>query len=130
MSFESDLTTLCETVFAERVWWDTSPAGKPPEFYRVPFVIINQVGGMDAWYVDNTLKDFQNARVQFNVWGSHRADVANAMRDLRKAIADSISGDWITMPFGAAVNDFNEVLDLRGSRQDFGFWYRDPLAAP
>lgn len=130
MSFETDLITKYESVFGGRLWFDQIPDGTPRSQLSAPFGIMQQVGGKDQWYFDNTLPDYQNARMQFWVWGDRRIAVADAARTLRKAIADSNTSTFITMPQGAAVGDYNEVLKLAGARQTFGFWYTDPLANP
>jgi Protein of unknown function (DUF3168). len=128
MSFETDLIDKYGAIFGGRLWHDTAPDDFNPNAAPDVFCIMQQVGGTDRWYVDNTLPGMQNARMQFFVWGPRRIEVSDAARALRKAVADSIAINWVTSPLGAAVNDYNEVLKLRGARQDFGFWYPDPLA--
>jgi hypothetical protein len=127
MSFETDLTALLSPLFNGLFWFDTAPDDFNPADAQANFCIAQQVGGTDKWYIDNSRPGMQNARMQLYVWGPRRIEVADTARALRKVIADSITSEWITMPYGAAVSDYNEVLKLRGSRQDFGFWYKDPL---
>lgn len=127
MSLEADLIDKYKAIFNGRLWFDTMPEGVSN--ITDVFCVISFVGGRDRWYVDNTLPDMQNARVQFTVWGARREEVNAAADALRKAVAESNTVDFITSPFGAKVSDWNDILKLRGARQDFGFWFKDPLAA-
>jgi len=129
MSFESDIIAKYAGLFSDRMWFDTAPEGTPRADLSAPFCIVQQVGGEDSWFIDNSLKDKQRARVQFFVWGERRDEVSLAMRQLRQMIALSITPEWITSPVGAPVADWNEVLDLRGLRCDFEFAYADEFAA-
>lgn len=125
MSFESDIVAKYGGLFNDRLWFDSAPEGTPRSDMSAPFCIVQQVGGDDSWFIDNSLKDMQHARMQFFVWGERRDEVSMAMRQLREAVALSITPTWITSPLGAPVADWNEVLDLRGLRCDFGFAYAD-----
>ena len=127
MSFETDLAALMLPLFdAQHFHFDTTPEGAVP---AGTFCVAQQVGGRDAWYVDNTLPEWSNARMQFVVWGGPRIDVSNKARALRSLFADNAAnGTFYIAPLGAAVSDTNDVLKLRGSRQDFTFWYKDPYA--
>jgi len=124
MSFETDLIAICNPLFNNRVWFDTTPEGMSRADMSAPFLLIDQVGGKDAWYVDNTLPDFQNARMQFSIWGDMRLAVADAARVLRTALATASVPGFVVEPLGAVVNDYNDVLKLRGARQDFSIWYQ------
>ena len=129
MSFETDIIALLNPLFANRVWFDTTPDNySATQMAAGEFCLINQTGGDDKWYVDNSLHEFANARLQFTVWGPTRIGVSGKIRELRKLIADSSSATFITLPQGAPVSDYNEVLKLRGSHQTFGFWYPEPTA--
>lgn len=127
MTVEADITAICNPVFNERVWWDSIPDGMTPEEMDDPLVIIQQVGGVDKLYADNTVHEFQNGNLQFFVWGRRREEVNAAMNLLRKTLIDSNTEELVIIPQGAAVNDYNEVLKLRGRRQNFSVWSKDPL---
>jgi hypothetical protein len=128
MSFETDLIALLTPLFpTKRVWFDTTPDGI--DLSAGMFCIIQQVGGDDRWYVDNTPHDFANARLQFTVWGpTTRSAISDKMRELRTEIMAANSATLITLPQGAPVSDYNDVLKLRGAHQSYGFWYPDPTA--
>lgn len=130
MSFEEDVTAKYMGVFGGRFWWDVIPEDLTAEQRAEPFCIVQRVGGVSRRYVDNTRSDMLNARLQFFVWGEYRVAVSNKMRELADAIALSSTSDFVTIELGEAQGDFNEVLKLRGERQDFGFWYQNPSPAP
>ncbi|HEX8586170.1 MAG TPA: hypothetical protein VF680_17390 [Allosphingosinicella sp.] len=128
MGFEADVITKYESVFGGRLFWDTSPEGWTTTDRNAPFGIVQQVGGVERIYLDNTPSALANARLMFWVWGARRTEVCDALRALRKAVLDSNTATWVATPEGAPSHDFNEALKLRGSRQDFSIWYPDPLA--
>ena len=126
MSYESRLVQLVSPVFAGNFYPDTLPDGFRP---NAPACVYQQVGGEDAWYVDHTLPEYQNARLQFYVWGEERDAVSAKCDELRAKLATALSvfnGDIIFEPLGARVSDYNEILKLRGARVDFGVWYKPP----
>lgn len=130
MSFTDDIITKYAPTLVGRMWWDEIPAKLGAALAALdavaPFCIVEQVGGVERVYVDNDPSEWQNARVQLTVWGSQRRDVDAALDALRLVILASGSVDWYARPEGAKMHDANEVLKLRGSRQDFSFWYKNP----
>ena len=126
MSYEGRLYDLVSPIFGGHFYPDTFPDDFRP---NAPACVYQQVGGTDQWYVDQTLPEYQNARLQFYVWGEERDAVNAACDQLRAALANSINvynGDIIFEPLGARVSDYNDILKLRGARQDFGIWYKPP----
>ena len=125
MTYHARLEELLQPVFGQHIYPDAMPSGFRP---LAPALVYQQVGGVDAWYVDHTLPEYQNARLQFFVWGEYRYEVALKMEELRATMANAVNLNigFITEPFGAPVDDYNEVLKLRGARQDFGLWYKSP----
>lgn len=125
MTFRADVIAKYKAVFAGRLYFDTSPEGWTPEQMVAPFCIINQVGGEERRYIDNTLHEFGNADLQFFTWGARLDEVDAAMRALSAAIAASSTDTFVTISYGAATSDYNDILKLRGLRQTFGFWYKN-----
>lgn len=127
MSFETDFISKYSSVFNNRLWWDESPDGMTAQERVDPFAIMQVVGGSDRQYVDDKEQpEFLNARVQVVVWGARRIDVSDKMREFVAAVKDSNTTDWYAREMGAQIGDSNEVLKLRGSRQDFSFTFRNP----
>ena len=131
MSFTDDIIIKYAPTLAGRMWWDEIPPKlaltlAEPTAAVAPFCIVEQLGGVERVYVDNEPCAFSNARVQFTMWGRQRRDVDAALDALRLVILASGSNDWYARPEGVKMHDSNEVLKLRGSRQDFVFWYKNP----
>ena len=127
MSFETDIFDKYGSVFSGRLWWDQTPDGMQPAAMMEPFCIVQQVGGKYLRYVDDTEHEFLNAHLQMFVWGAHRIEVADKMRQLAATVMASNLPEWYATAMSAPVGDHNEVLKIRGSRQDFDFWFRNPL---
>lgn len=126
MSFETDIISKYKAVFGDRLYWDTMPVDWVRANMNDPFGIMQIVSGKERLYMDNSQHEFLNARVQFSIWGNLRTEVSDTARELAAEIAQSNTAEWIANPEGSASSDFNEVLKLRGSRQDFVFWYKNP----
>lgn len=131
MSFTDDIILKYAPTLSGRMWWDEMPAALAASLVNpsgdvAPFAIVEQVGGVVRQYVDGDPSEWQNARVQITVWGTRRRDVDAALDTLALVIQASGSATWNARPEGAKMHDANEVLKLRGSRQDFVFWYKNP----
>lgn len=130
MSFEANLTALLSPLFSDRFWWDTMPDAIDLKTTG-NFCIAQQVGGLDQWYVSQELPEWQNARMQFSVWGKRRIDVTADADRIRAALANSIAANvFVVSPMGGRVNDYNDALKLYGSRVMFEIWYRTDQAPP
>lgn len=128
MSFEEDIIAKYGPTMANRLYWDESPKGWKPEQMDLPFGILQQVGGRRSTYVDDKEQpEFLNARLQLIIWGRQRIAVNNKMRELVGVVMASNLPEFYANIEGEMVADSNEVLALRGSRQDFSFWYKNPL---
>jgi hypothetical protein len=127
MSFETDMIAKYGAVFSGRVWWDEIPDGMTADQRAAPFAILQQVGGTTRQYIDDKEQpEFLTARVQVVVWGARRVDVSAKLRDFDAAVKDSNTATWYARSMGEQVGDSNEVLKLRGSRQDFSFTFPNP----
>ena len=130
MSFETDIIAKYAPAIGGRLYWDSTPRSWGVDDMQTPFCIMQTVGGESPRYIDNKVHEFLKERVQFFVWGANRVAVSNAMRTLANAIAVSSTAEWVTIVSGGPSGDWNEVLKLRGQRQDFEFWYKNPLYVP
>jgi hypothetical protein len=128
MSFEEQIIATYGPIFNMRLYWDQSPQGWVAANMEEPFGILQAVGGRRQEYVDDKEQpEYLNARVQLSVWGRHRIAVSNKMREMQAAVMASNTPEFYATVIGEPVGDSNETLSLRGSRQDFSFWYKNPL---
>lgn len=128
MSFETDMITKYGPTLAGRLYWHETPDNWQPADRNAPFCIMQQVGGKRQTYVDDKEQpEYLNARIQFFMWGSNYMSVAEKMRELQAVIMASNEPEFYAEIIGEPVSDSNDVLKLRGSRQDVGFWWKNPL---
>lgn len=120
--FEADFQTLIASVIgAGKVFWDTAPDTFAMND-RVAY--LQQVGGRASWYMDKqSMPDHKHARIMVTIYTKSRAETAPLARAVEDAIALS---DFVSEPYGAAVAIMEDELNLYGTQQQFGIWYRDP----
>ena len=111
MSLESELQATL-TAVCPRSFPDFAPDGT-----ATPYVTWQQIGGAPLAYVDDSLPDKRNARIQINVWAETRA-AANAMMLQIEAAMIAQSA----RPIGGLLANFDEDANLRGAMQDFSVW--------
>lgn len=127
MTFKTDMIALLNPAVGNNFFLVTAPDG-----FRSSdaFAVMTVIGGDDRFYVDQSLPDLEHRRVQINVWGNELPEVEAATNLIRATLAASIN-DPLTRfvgvePLGQASDEYNDVLKLFGSRQDFGIHWRNP----
>ncbi|OZI36288.1 hypothetical protein CEG14_14850 [Bordetella genomosp. 1] len=99
----------------DRVYPDTATADTP-----LPFITFQRAGGAPLVYVDGTLPDKANARMQINVWGKGRAEVSRVMAAVEEALC---SAPAFGLPLGGPIDRSDELTGFKGAQQDFSIWY-------
>lgn len=117
MSFESDIVDLLNPLVDSQVFWTVIPDGYKTD---KPFIILQDIGGREAWYVEMKKPDHNHARIQVNAYAKSKQEVSNLARLIGTTICES---EMVAEPFGAFAGSYQDALKLHGSRQDFGFWY-------
>lgn len=121
MSYETDLVALLDPVSPNEVWWLKMPDGHPvPD---IGLLVLQQVGGSESWYVDQSRPGFQQARVQIAAWAPSALAAINLMRSARNLLATS---GWKVQPMSNAIDQDLPVIGMFGRMQHFGIWYPDP----
>lgn len=129
MSFKTDLIALLTPHFTNGdVFLMTTPDGYAPDH---AFVVLQGVGGDDEMYIDQSIPDTIHRRVQAFIWGRDIQEV-EAKEELLygvllNTINDPLSRFIGVEPMGAPSDDYNDVLKLFGSRQDFGIRWKRPV---
>ena len=115
MSLEATLKTLLGPLVGGRCYPDTAPDGA-----AFPLIIYQQVGGVSVEFLDQTLADKDNARMQVYVWAKTRTEASSIARQAREAIIGSaLQAKTLVAP----VSLYEQQQKLYGSRTDFGVWY-------
>jgi hypothetical protein len=130
MSLETEVVAKYGPLFNGRIWFRQVPDEIPREQLDDPFCIVTHAGGRSRVYVDNTLSEDQNARLEFTVWGNRVTEVMQAARLLRNAVIASDTVGWQVRLYGEPVADYDDILKLTGARQDFGIWFKDDTVSP
>lgn len=115
MSMESTLTAALQALAPGRVYPDVAPVGAVR-----PYITYQQVGGSSINFIDPTLPDKRNSRVQINVWADNR----KAAAELARLIEDTIRVTTALQPtvLGSFTSDYETDTKLFGTMQDFSFW--------
>ena len=119
MSLEESLVAVLGPLVGGRVHPDVTP-----DNVVFPCIVFQQVGGNSRWYLERTLPDYKNARLQINVWSTRRTEANQIARMVEKAICES--GFPQAEAFGAFTALYEEAIKKYGTRQDFGVSYPDP----
>ena len=85
-----------------------------------PYITYQQVGGSAINFVEVTLPDKRNSRVQINVWADSRLEASVLAGQVENALRAVVVLQ--TTVLGASVSVYDMETKLRGSRQDFSFW--------
>jgi hypothetical protein len=116
VSFESDFFDAIKSLVSNRVY----PTVAPLNTTR-PYITYQLVGGT-AWnFLENTAVGKRHARVQVNCWATTKLAVAALARSVEDALVTSTTIRAFVN--GAVVDDYNEDLQLYGTRQDFSASY-------
>ncbi|SFB74145.1 Protein of unknown function [Polaromonas sp. OV174] len=115
MSAEATLFAVLRALVADRVYPDVAPEGS-----ALPRIVYQQAGGEVIAYMEGTLPDKENGRMQIVCWATTRIAAVNLAKQVEAAIlsAPVIQADAL----GARVSVYEEDTKLFGSRQDFSIW--------
>lgn len=122
MSIEQDLVDLLTPKFGTRVWWKVTP----DDFALNSdddFAILDNVGGDEYWYQDNSLPSHRNMTLRVRTFSRG----AQQAQDNGRAVSRLLAGSGIICrPEGAANSIYDEGGKYHGTLQHFGVWYPDP----
>ncbi|MDC8756260.1 DUF3168 domain-containing protein [Janthinobacterium fluminis] len=116
MILEPQIVDALKTMVAGRVYPDVAAEGA-----AAPYITYQQVGGDAINFVEGTSPGTENARVQVNVWAPSRLVASALGRQIEDALRAASALQ--TTVLGARVATYDTETKLRGTRQDFSFWY-------
>lgn len=115
MSAEALLTTLLAPLVSGRMYPDVAPLDSD-----LPRIVYQQVGGDSVVFIEGTLPNTENARMQLACWATTRAAALDLAKQVETAIVASPA--FQGRPISARVSDYEEDTELYGARQDFSIW--------
>lgn len=117
MSAEASLHALLTGLVSGRVYPDVAPSGAP-----LPRIVYQQVGGESLTFLEGSLPDKENGRMQIACWASTRLAAINLAKQVEAAIVASTA--FQAKPIGARVAVVETDIEpyLYGCRQDFSIW--------
>lgn len=116
MSVESIIFDALRALVSDRVFADVAP-----EEMQRPYITYQQVGGESVNFVDAAIPSKKNGRWQINVWADSRIDAAPLARLVEDTLRAVVALQ--TTVLGAPIARYDEETKLRGTTQDFSFWF-------
>ncbi len=117
MSLESAIFDTLKGLVSNRVYPDLAPQGVT----ALPRITYQQVGGRAFNYIEAAPVGKKNARMQINVWGGTRLQVAALSRQVEDALKSEPA--LYTTVLAAPVASYEPDTKLYGTRQDFSFFF-------
>ncbi|MCR4158822.1 DUF3168 domain-containing protein [Kerstersia gyiorum] len=118
-TIESSIYALLRGLVANRCYPDITPDN--PVF---PLIVYQVVGGQALEWLDRTLPDSENYRVQVMCWSKSRKDTNALALAVRKAVIEEGDDFDSAQTIGQAVSLYEEPIKAYGSRQDFSIWIK------
>lgn len=116
MTVEALIFTSLRGLVADRVFPDVAP-----ELTARPYITYQQVGGAPVNFIGGTVPSKKNGRFQINVWADTRA-AASAMAISVEDALRTVTALQTTV-LGSVQASYDPDTKLRGTIQDFSFWY-------
>lgn len=116
MSLLSVLQNTLSPLADGRAFPDVAPEGT-----QLPYITYQQVGGLPVNFVDGGVPGKRNTRMQVNVWARTRLDADALATQVESTLR--LETALQTTVLGGPIADYEPETKLRGSMQDFSFWY-------
>ena len=115
MSAEVAVFQALTGLVAGRAYPDVAPLAA-----ALPRIVYQQVGGQAVNYIESSLPDRENARMQVVCWAATRLEAVSIAKQAEAAILSAlvIQAEAI----GARISGYEPDTGLYSSRQDFSIW--------
>lgn len=116
MTVEKAIFDALRGLAGDRVFPDFAPEGTAR-----PYVTYQQMGGLPVNFMDAAAPSLKNSRFRLNVWADTRAGAAALCLVCEQALraAPALRTTVLTNPLSLA----DPETRLRGTSQDFSFWF-------
>lgn len=117
MSAEATLHALLTSLVGGRIYPDVAKVGA-----ALPRIVYQQVGGENITYLEGTLPDKENGRMQIACWAATRAAAITLAKQVEALILAEPT--FQAEALGARVSTAETDVDpyVYGCRQDFSIW--------
>lgn len=115
MITEAHIKAALDSLVDSRVYPDVAPSGS-----ALPRIVYQQAGGLAVAYVENTLPNQRNARMQIACWAKTRLEASTLAEQAEAALM--AASDMTATPLGAYTATQEQDTGLYGTRQDFSVW--------
>lgn len=116
MTVEAEIFSALKGLVANRVYPDVAPDLTPR-----PYIVYQQVGGVAVNFVEPAVPNKKAGRFQVSVWADTRAQAATLARQVEDTLR--LVPELQTTVLGAPVSAYEADTKLRGTHQDFSFWF-------
>lgn len=116
MIVEKQIFQALQALVDGRVYPDMAPAGSTR-----PYIVYQQVGGATLNFLDHTIPSKRNSWMQVCAWAEARIEASSLIEQVELVLRGT-AGLQVSVQ-GASVSTYDDVTQLRGSRQDFSIWY-------
>lgn len=116
-SIYGEIGSLLGSLVGGRCYADMTPDA--PVF---PLIVYQIVGGEVVEFYNRTIANTENYRIQVYVWSARRLETERLIRQARKVLIESSANFESVRTLGQATDEYNEVLKIYGSRQDYSAW--------
>ncbi|NHC63104.1 tail completion protein gp17 [Paenalcaligenes suwonensis] len=121
MTVEAAVFSLLGPLVSQRCYPDVTPEN--PTF---PLIIYQVVGGEAKDYLERRLPDCEHYRVQVFCWSKSRAEASALALNVRQQIIEQGKDKFPSAStVGQRVSQYEDVLKLYGTRQDFSVWIKE-----
>ena len=86
----------------------------------LPFVLWSIMGGRDEEYVDQTMGDKSNARIQIQAIAPGSIDADTLIKDARDNL---LASAYTVGVYGSPVGTYDAARELQGRLQQFSIWF-------
>lgn len=119
MYIEEKIIQLLGPLVNNHVYWDEVEL---EDADADPVIVLQIVGGKHAWYMDNEIPEYQNARLQVVVLATDAIVASSTMKAVERAMA---SGVVICRPIGEFKGSADFTTQKREKTMQFSIWHKD-----
>lgn len=112
MTVADDIFLTLKTLVASRVFEEFAPFGT-----ACPYIVYSQVGGDALSFLEGTLPDKKNGRMQIDVYAKTRQERSSIALQVESAM--SAAPAFQSRAMGAAINNYEPDTLIYSSMQDF-----------